>query len=364
MRFARGASNRRIRNGTVRQAATRRWTRCVLGSAALLLLHTAAAHHSRSNFSDEKLTLEGTVKSFEWKNPHVYFTVEMPAESALSRTWVIETHNTIVLGRRGWTRESLAIGDEVVVSGSPDRDSNRLFIFGDWVIDKRSGERLVINGRVETDSIDVPRYTLGHVDGKPDFRGVWSMVPAPGGFGNRDIAADLPLTPEGQRAAAAFDPRAISAISCIATPSPSYISFSLLEITEQSSSGVAIRHEYDNLRRFASWGESMPDDVAPTPLGHSIAYWDGNSLVVETAHYQPHPEGHGRGIPSGSGTRTIERMTLEDDGNLLNIVLTRNDPEYLSETVTQSMTFRRTNETLIDFEECDPEVARRYTQPN
>ncbi len=340
------------------------WVRCAGCCAAFLMLQTAEAHHSRSNFSDEKLTVEGTVTSFEWKNPHVYFTVEVPAESIPPRTWVIETHNTIVLGRRGWTHESLSVGDEVVVSGSPDRDPNRLFIFGDWVIEKRSGERLVINGRIETGSADVPRYTLRHIDGKPDFRGVWSMVPAPGGFGNRDIAADLPLTSQGQRAAAAFDPRAISAIECIVTPSPSYISFSLLEITEQSSTGVSIRHEYDNLRRFASWSESMPGDVTPMPLGHSIAYWDGDSLVIETAHYLPHPEGHGRGIPSGSGKHTIERMTLEDDGNLLRIALTRNDPEYLSESVTQSMTFRRTNETLIDFEECDPEVARRYTQPD
>jgi len=87
-------------------------------------------------------------------------------------------------------------------------------------------------------------------------------------------------------------------------------------------------------------------------------------LIIETAHYLPHAEGHGRGIPSGVGKHTIERLTLEDDGNELNIVLSRDDPEYLSETVTQTMTFRRSNETLIDFEECDPEVARRYTQPN
>jgi hypothetical protein len=85
---------------------------------------------------------------------------------------------------------------------------------------------------------------------------------------------------------------------------------------------------------------------------------------VETAHYLPHPEGNGRGIPSGLSKHTIERLTLNDDGNRLNIVFTQTDSEYLSEPVTQSMTFQRTQEALIDFEECDPEVARRYTQPN
>ncbi len=340
-------------------------TRCVVAAAALLVLQSAVAHHSRSNFSDEKLTVEGTVTSFEWKNPHVYFSVEVPGESGAARTWVIETHNTIVLGRRGWTHDSISVGDDVVVSGSPDRDPNRRFIFGDWVIDKRSGERLVINGPAASGgSTEVPRVTLQRIDGKPDFRGVWAMVPTPGGFGNRDIAADLPLTDKGQQAAAAFDPQAISAMECIGTPSPSYIVFSLLEIESQSDAGVAIRHEYDDLQRFATWAESMPDDVAPAPLGHSIAYWDGDSLIVETAHYLPHPEGHGRGIPSGVGKHTIERLTLEDDGNELHIELRRYDPEFLSETVTQSMRFRRSNETLIDFEECDPEVARRYTQPN
>ncbi len=340
-------------------------SRCLVAAAALLVLQAAAAHHSRSNFSDEKLTLEGTVTSFEWKNPHVYFSVEVPGEAGTPQTWVIETHNTIVLGRRGWTSDSIALGDEIVVSGSPDRDPDRLFVFGDWVIDKRSGERLVINGPAAAGNpADVPRVAMQRVDGKPDFRGVWAMVPEPGGFGNRDIAAELPLTAKGQQAAAAFDPQAISAIECIGTPSPSYIVFSLLEIAEQSDRGVSIRHEYDDLRRFAAWADSMPADAAPKPLGHSIAYWDGDSLIVETAHYLPHAEGNGRGIPSGSRKHTVERLSLEDDGNRLNIVLSRDDPEYLSETVTQSMTFRRSNEKLIDFEECDPEVARRYTQPN
>ena len=337
-----------------------------LALLAALMSHKATAHHSRSHFSDEKITVEGTIESYDWKNPHVYFTVRVGGDQNDSRTWTIETHNTLNLGRRGWTGESLEPGDTVIVSGSPDKNPDRLFIFGDWMINTVSGERLTINGPPPEEVPEEPvRYTLRHVDGKPDLRGVWRIFPPEGGpsFGNRDVAENLPLTEKGQAAAAAFDRNAISASECIRTPLPAFSFISLFEVVRQDAEALTLRHEYDDLRRTVNWRESLSSGLEPRELGHSIGYWDGDTLVVETGGFLPHREGNGRGIPSGSQKHVTERFTLEDDGNQLRVVAISQDPEYLAEANTEEHLMQRVAETLIDYE-CDPVASSRYTSPD
>ena len=105
--------------------------------------HWATAHHSRSNFSDDKITVEGVVDSYEWANPHVYFTVNVASGSGEMRIWNIETHNTMILTRRhGWSAETLKPGDAVIVSGNPDKNPDRRYIFGDWMIKKEYGRAI------------------------------------------------------------------------------------------------------------------------------------------------------------------------------------------------------------------------------
>ena len=88
--------------------------------------HWATAHHSRSNFSHDRITVEGAVDSYEWANPHVYFTVNVTSGSGEMQTWHIETHNTMILTRRhGWSAETLKPGDAVIVNGSPDKNQDR-----------------------------------------------------------------------------------------------------------------------------------------------------------------------------------------------------------------------------------------------
>ena len=346
-------------------------TRQLLLSLTILsvsMSHLATAHHSRSNFSDDKITVEGVVVAYEWANPHVYFTVDVTSGSGEMHTWNIETHNTMVLVRRhGWSADTLKPGDSVIVNGSPDKNPGRLYIFGDWMIKKDTGERYAINGPGAGSTSEPPRYSLNRIDGKPDFRGAWEMVPPPGGFGripDRDVPADLPLTEKGQAAAATFDRDNIAAGQCLSTPLPAYTRFGMLEVERQDASGLGLRNEVWDIRRSVSWGDSVPSAPEPALLGHSVAHWEGDTLVVETAGFLPRPDGNGRGIPSGTEKRVVERFTLEDDGNRLNVVTTNEDPEYLAETIAQEHNLRRTDATLVEYGECDPEVAQRYTQPD
>jgi Family of unknown function (DUF6152) len=94
----------------------------VVGAAA-----PAAAHHSFAMYEPTKtLTLKGTVKSFQWTNPHVILWVLVqPEDGGAPQEWSLETTSPGVLTRNGWNRQSLKAGDRVSVTFSPLRDGSR-----------------------------------------------------------------------------------------------------------------------------------------------------------------------------------------------------------------------------------------------
>ncbi len=99
-----------------------------LAAASLLLSFTgvAAAHHSGAAYDMEHLrTMEGTVKTVNWTNPHITFVIESDAkDGAPAQTWVFEVSSPGVLNRSGWTKRSLQPGDHAVFHYAPLRDGN------------------------------------------------------------------------------------------------------------------------------------------------------------------------------------------------------------------------------------------------
>jgi hypothetical protein len=71
------------------------------------------------------LTLNGTVKTFQWTNPHVVIWILVqPEGGGAPQEWSIETTSPGVLTRGGWTRQSIKAGDRVSVTFSPLRDGS------------------------------------------------------------------------------------------------------------------------------------------------------------------------------------------------------------------------------------------------
>ncbi len=87
----------------------------------------ALAHHSFAMYEPTKtLTFKGTVKSFQWTNPHVVvWVLVQPEDGGAVQEWSLETTSPGVLTRAGWTRQSLKAGDRVSVTFSPLRDGSR-----------------------------------------------------------------------------------------------------------------------------------------------------------------------------------------------------------------------------------------------
>lgn len=96
------------------------------GSAILAAAAPASAHHSYAMFDRTKqATYEGTVKEFQWTNPHAWIQVMIPdPTSGAEVEWGFELGGTQSLVRRGWTRTSLKPGDKVVITANPRRDGH------------------------------------------------------------------------------------------------------------------------------------------------------------------------------------------------------------------------------------------------
>ncbi|HTY93987.1 MAG TPA: DUF6152 family protein [Steroidobacteraceae bacterium] len=97
----------------------------ILGLA--LLANTAGAHHSFAVFfnTDAKLVqITGVVRDFQFRNPHGVITIVVP-KGHDEIIWRAETNSPSVLRRRGWTPDSLHVGDKVTLEGWPARDGTR-----------------------------------------------------------------------------------------------------------------------------------------------------------------------------------------------------------------------------------------------
>jgi Family of unknown function (DUF6152) len=93
---------------------------------ALVATTPALAHHSfAAEFdSDAPIDLTGTVTKVEWANPHTYFFIDVTNADGKIDNWALELGSPNGLMRRGWTRNSLKIGDTVSVTGWRAKDGS------------------------------------------------------------------------------------------------------------------------------------------------------------------------------------------------------------------------------------------------
>ena len=83
----------------------------------------AVAHHSYGATYDvsREIRLEGKLVQFVYRNPHSFVHLQAPDDAGVSQRWAIEWSGTSQLTNNGITRDTLHVGDDVVILGRPSR---------------------------------------------------------------------------------------------------------------------------------------------------------------------------------------------------------------------------------------------------
>ena len=99
----------------------------LIGAALFAATSPVIAHHAFSAEFDSKrpVTLRGTVVKVEWINPHSWFHVDVKNKDGSVERWMIEGGNPNNLFRRGWSKDIISPGMEIVVDGYQAKDASR-----------------------------------------------------------------------------------------------------------------------------------------------------------------------------------------------------------------------------------------------
>ena len=104
---------------------------CVaIGLVALASGTVANAHHSFAMFDQsQQVTLKGTVREFQWTNPHAWIHLDVPNANGVKDTWQVELNSPNNLKRQGWKSTSIKPGDQVTLVLNPLKDGSKGGLF-------------------------------------------------------------------------------------------------------------------------------------------------------------------------------------------------------------------------------------------
>jgi len=310
----------------------------------------AFAHHSQAMFDQsQEILIEGTVARFDWKNPHMYLIVETigpDGKPALIEGEGLAITQALVDGLR---REALQPGTPVVMRANPNR--------GGWGKQVRILDVTTEDGEIHPFyAANTRNRTLTPAE---SLEGKWapSRAALGAGFG---AMARWPLTAEARAAQAEMAADGL----CFVEPVPFLAVLDEMRTIELGEDVVVLHFDNsgDHVVRTVYMNAEHPADVEPSLHGHSVGWWEGDTLVIDTIGYEPNPSGLGGNVPSSAAKHTVERLTLTDDRLRVRYEITVEDPVYLERpaTLTQQWDHRPDLDFSPPSEACDDEVAARY----
>ena len=206
--------------------------------------------------------------------------------------------------------------------------------------------------------------SAGRIQGVPDLSGNWIRSDF-AGLGQSSQLNDELMTIEGQRQWDAYDFLTDDpAYGCVAASwarvwsNPNVV----VQIT-QTDGFIRLRHEWMDIDRrlpLVDPEEADPERVymegLPT-LGRSIAWYDGETLVIDTTDYSPgyvSTIANLAGLPQSRTMHTVERIRREGEG--LAIEITHLDPTIFREPFVMTIGYARTDYELLEYG-CSPDDA-------
>ena len=328
----------------------------------------ALAHHAEVGIDTNTLVeVEGTVREFSWRNPHVYIVVETVNESGERVEFTVQTSSTLTMTRVGWTSDSLSVGDRVNVFANPAQDGRSYGILR--TIEKEGG--VVLPTSFDQGSGEPLLAQPESTARASSLAGRWradtsKLATYPGGF-DGFFHAQMRLTERGRLAQADYNPLSFDnpASRCIGPPAPALIIYTNLypleiQINDEEET-VLFRTEYfDELRTVYMDGRDHPEDGTRFPGGHSIGWWEGDVLVVDSRLFADHRSPYQIGVPSGAEKHLVERYRLIEDGARILVEFTLEDADYMTEPLTHMRELIYSPDVEMVGFNCDQESTERF----
>ena len=315
---------------------------CTLGLCALPL--AANAHHSRVEFSDEVLELEGQLTELVWLNPHPALFLELENETGEPETWRVEGHTGVrVYNRMGVTPDLFTIGDTIRVAGRPSTRRDRHLLGTNVLLADETEVRL---------SRDDPPYwsartVIGTDGGVPDndeallsaatedrglFR-VWSVGPT-------GRSQNFPYTQAAIDGRAGWHPADNAIARCEQPGMPVTMGAPLPIRFIDEGNALTLHTVYFDTRRTIHMADAGDPSSQPTShLGYSVGRWVDNTLSVTTTRIDyPWVDNEAR-TPQSEVVEVVERFTLSEDQSRLDYELVITDSVTFTEPATRTRTY-------------------------
>jgi hypothetical protein len=308
-----------------------RTTICTIG--LLLGAPVALAHHSRAEFSDDVIEIEGTLTEVVWQNPHIALFMDVVADDGSVERWRIEgAANPRGLEGAGIARELFVTGDHLVVRGNPSKVRNGVL----------ATNVLLPNG---VEALMAPRTAsvwggavVGN-DASPEVRRAEAATANVGFFrawfpaGNPMMQSmRFPYTEAAAAARAQWDPVDNPIVRCEPAGLPNPLFHPQPILFEREGADIRLSHAYFDTQRTIHMDSPLrAADQPASRLGYSRGRWDGeHTLVIETSRID-YPYFDNRGTAQGPDITITERYTLSEDQSELTLNLTIVDPVALHE---------------------------------
>jgi hypothetical protein len=331
-----------------------------------LLAAPAYAHHSFApHFDiDKPVNISGTVIEYEARNPHSYLHIAAVDENGKTQEYVCESHGVTVLARVGLTKEILQPGTQLRVDGSLSRHSPTMCFFNNVYFP--DGRAFNVTGGREAQPARAPAA----VPSRTDIFGTWILAPAAPDPRRTNTSRPQPmlnfLTPAGQAAVAAYDPfKDDPTFRCdpVAVRRVWGAPTTPLAIV-RAEDEVLLRHEWMDVVRTVDLGaREHPADGPRTSLGHSIGYFEGDTLVIETANYSAgvlsqyveEPGKPTRGMLHSAALTSVERLSFDAERQRLVVEVWLKDPEFFTRDFDVARLEYTPSDLTIEPFNCSPE---------
>jgi hypothetical protein len=334
--------------------------------AAALAAAPAAAHHGIGTFNTrEEVTIKGVVTGVDFVNPHSWLYLDVAGADGNVAAWRCEMRSATTLRRSGWSPEMFEKGDPVTITGAPDRnDPSSCYLSTIVFADGTSADRYGQLSKAPAPPVAVERAAR-LPSGEPNISGDWApeqlVMTDPRGRGGALVplsqarsfepgantsenarqyrTRDVELTPEGQRAADAFEtynPQHNPRMRCETTS----IIFDWTydgAVNRITQTADTVTLEYGQLGFTRTIHLNMaehPPTIEPSRAGHSIGRWENDVLIVDTIGFAP-------GVLSPPVMHTdrlhvVELFSLDPAGPTLLRSYTAEDPVYFAGTYSGS----------------------------